>query len=259
MIKGELMLLQGKNIFFTGGSRGIGHDAVIELAREGANIAFTYVKNSEAAEKTVEDVRKANADCKVKFYQLDVKDSKQVEQISSEVISDFESINIVVNNAGNLNDNLVVNMSDEQWFDVINTHLSGTFYVCREFLNEFIYNKGGKFINISSITYTGSAGQANYSAAKSGIIGFSRALAKEYGMKNIYTNVIVPGYFDTQLTRSNATQIVVDNFVRLSSLKRAGKGSEYGKAIIFLASDLSSFVNGQVLEVTGGLETIPPI
>ncbi|MCP4602854.1 MAG: SDR family oxidoreductase [Proteobacteria bacterium] len=253
------MLLKGKNIFFTGGSRGIGHDAVIELVKHGANIAFTYVNNENAAESTLEEIKATNPDAKAKYYQLDVKDSKQVEAVAEQAISDFESINVVVNNAGNLNDNLVVYMSDEQWFDVINTHLTGTFFVCREFINEFLFNKGGKFINVSSITYTGSAGQANYSAAKAGIIGFSRALAKEWGKKNIYTNVVVPGYYDTELTRANATDIVVDNFIRMSSLKRAGKGSEYGKVIVFFASDLSSFVNGHVLEVTGGLETIPPI
>jgi 3-oxoacyl-[acyl-carrier protein] reductase len=253
------MLLEGKNVFFTGGSRGIGHDALIELASHGANIAFTYIRNETAAEATAEEIKKVNPASKVKYYQLDVKDSKQVEAVADKAIDDMGSINVVVNNAGNLNDNLVVNMSDEQWFDVINTHLSGTFYVCRSFINEFLYNKGGKFINTSSITYTGSAGQANYSAAKSGIIGFSRALAKEWGKKKIYTNVIVPGYYDTQLTRANATDIVVDNFIRLSSLKRAGQGCEYGRAVVFLASELSSFINGHVLEVTGGLETIPPI
>lgn len=253
------MLLEGKNIFFTGGSRGIGHDAVVELAKHGANIAFTYVRNEAAAIKTVEDIKAANPNSKVMFYQLDVKDSKQVEAVADKAIEDMGSINVVVNNAGNLNDNLVVNMSDEQWFDVINTHLSGTFFVCRAFINEFLYNKGGKFINTSSITYTGSAGQANYSAAKAGIIGFSRALAKEWGKKKIYTNVIVPGYYETELTRANATDIVVENFVRMSSLKRAGQGYEYGRAVVFFASELSSFVNGHVLEVTGGLETIPPI
>ncbi len=253
------MLLEGKNVFFTGGSRGIGHDAVLELAKHGANIAFTYVNNEASAAKTAEEIKAINPNAKVMFYQLNVKDSKQVEKVADKAIEDMGSINVVVNNAGNLNDNLVVNMSDEQWFDVINTHLSGTFFVCRSFINEFLYNKGGKFINTSSITYTGSAGQANYSAAKAGIIGFSRALAKEWGKKNIYTNIIVPGYYDTELTRANATEIVVDNFVRMSSLKRAGQGYEYGRAIVFFASDLSSFVNGHVLEVTGGLETIPPI
>jgi 3-oxoacyl-[acyl-carrier protein] reductase len=253
------MLLKGRNVFFTGGSRGIGRGAVVELARNGADIAFTYIRNEDAAHQTAEAVKEARPDAKVSYYQLDVRDSKQVEAVAEKAIADFGSINVVVNNAGNLSDALVPNMSDEQWFEVINTHLTGTFYVCREFINEFLFNKGGRFINTSSITYTGSAGQANYSAAKAGVIGFSRALAKEWGKKGIYTNVVVPGYYDTELTRANATDVVVDNFVKLSSLKRAGQADEYGRAVVFLASDLASFINGHVLEVTGGLETIPPI
>jgi NAD(P)-dependent dehydrogenase (short-subunit alcohol dehydrogenase family) len=251
------MLLKGKNVFFTGGSRGIGHDAVLELVKEGANIAFTFVNNQDRAEQTKKEALEINPDAKIEFYKLDVKDSKQVEKVSAKAIDDFDSINVVVNNAGNLNDALIANMSDEQWFDVINTHLSGTFYVCREFVNEFLYNKGGKFINISSITYTGSSGQSNYSAAKAGVIGFSKALSKEYGGKNIYCNVIVPGYFETELTKANATEKITKFFIDFSSLKRKGEGSEYGKAVVFLASDYSSFVNGEVLYVTGGLEYIP--
>lgn len=251
------MILKDKSVFFTGGSRGLGRDAVMELVKEGANIAFTFLKNEKAARETQEMAQKLNPKAQIKYYQLDVKDSRQVEDVAQKAIQDFNSINIVVNNAGNLNDALVAQMSDEQWFDVINTHLSGTFFVCREFVNEFLYNKGGKFVNISSITYTGSSGQANYSAAKSGIIGFSKAMAKEYGMKGIHTNVIVLGYFDTELTRSNATEKITKFFVEFSSLKRKGEGSEYGKAIVFLASDMSSFINGDVIYVTGGLEYIP--
>jgi NAD(P)-dependent dehydrogenase (short-subunit alcohol dehydrogenase family) len=251
------MLLKGKNVFFTGGSRGIGRDAVLELVKEGANVAFTYMNNEGRAKEVVEEAKKLNPEAKVVHFQLDVKDSKQVADVSEKAISALESINVVVNNAGNLNDALVVNMTDEQWFDVINTHLSGTFYVCREFINEFIFNKGGKFINISSITFKGSSGQANYSAAKSGVIGFSQALAKEYGKKNIYTNVIVPGYFETELTKANASEHITDWFIKFSSLKRKGEGHEYGKAVVFLASEYSSFVNGDVLYVTGGLENIP--
>lgn len=253
------MLLEGRNCFVTGGSRGLGRDAVIQLAAEGANVAFTYVKNGNAAEETIALARQTagRPDAKLLCYQLDVKDSKQVEAVAAKAIDDLGGVHVVVNNAGNLNDALIVNMTDEQWFDVINTHLSGTFFVCREFLNEFIYNKGGKFVNVSSITHTGSSGQANYSAAKSGIIGFTKALAKEYGGKKIYCNVVVPGYFDTELVRSHATEQITNFFVQFSTLKRKGEGSEYAKAVVFLASDYSSFVNGAVLHVTGGLEYIP--
>lgn len=252
------MLLKGKNVFLTGGSRGIGKYAVFELVKHGANVAFTYISNEKGAIDTVENSKKINPDSKVLYYKLDVKDSKNVDQVAEKAIKDFGRINVVVNNAGILRDGPIHYMSNEQWDEVIQTHLTGTFYVCRAFLEEFIVNKGGKFINISSICHVGSAGQANYSAAKAGIIGFSRALAKEYGNKDIYCNVIVPGYFRTELTDANASEMIVEQFIRLSMLQREGKPEEFGKAIVFLASDLSSFINGDVIYVTGGLDTIPP-
>lgn len=252
------MLLEGKNIFLTGGSRGIGKAAIMELVKQGANVAFTYVHNEEGAKDTVKKVKEINPDCKVKYYQMDVKSSKEVNETVEKAIADMERIDVVVNNAGILRDGLVYSMSDEQWDEVIQTHLTGTFYVCRAFLDEFFVNGGGKFVNISSICHVGSAGQANYSAAKAGIIGFSKALAKEYGNKDIYANVIVPGYFRTELTDANASDFIREQFIRLSMLQREGQPSEFGKAIVFLASDLSSFVNGDVLYVTGGLDTIPP-
>lgn len=252
------MLLEGKNVFLTGGSRGIGKAAIMELVREGANVAFTYISSEDGAKDTVAKAKEINPKCKILYYKMDVKDSKQVDAVAEKAISDMEKIDIVVNNAGILRDGPIHAMLDEQWDEVIQTHLTGTFYVCRAFLEEFIVNKGGKFINISSICYVGSAGQANYSAAKAGIIGFSKALAKEYGAKDIYANVIVPGYFKTELTDANASDFILEQFLRLSMLQREGDPSEFGKAVVFLACDLSSFVNGDVLYVTGGLDTIPP-
>jgi 3-oxoacyl-[acyl-carrier protein] reductase len=252
------MLLKGKNVFLTGGSRGIGKAAVLELVKNGANVAFTYISSEEGAKDTFEKTKTINPEAKILYYKLDVKNSKEVDAVSEKAIKDMGKIDIVVNNAGILRDGLINFMSDEDWNEVIQTHLTGTFYVCRAFLNEFIANKGGKFVNISSICHVGSAGQANYSAAKAGIIGFSKALAKEYGNKDIYCNVIVPGYFKTELTDANASEMIVEQFVRLSMLQREGKSEEFGKAIVFFASDLSSFVNGDVLYVTGGLDTIPP-
>lgn len=252
------MLLKGKNVFITGGSRGIGKAAVFELVRYGANVAFTYVSSEEGAKDTVKTAKEINPEAKVVYYKLDVKNSNEVDKVAEKAINDMGGIHVVVNNAGILRDGPVHYMTNEQWDEVIQTHLTGTFYVCRAFLEEFIVNKGGKFINISSICHVGSAGQANYSAAKAGIIGFSKALAKEYGNKDIYCNVIVPGYFKTELTDANASEMIVEQFIRLSMLQREGRPDEFGKAIVFLASDLSSFVNGDVLYVTGGLDTIPP-
>ena len=252
------MLLRGKNIFLTGGSRGIGKAAVLELVRNGANVAFTYVESEDGARDTVRLAREINPEAALFYYRLDVKDSKNVDAVAEKAVKDMGGVNVVVNNAGILRDGPLHYMTDSQWDEVIRTHLSGTFYVCRAFLEEFIMNNGGRFINVSSICHTGSAGQANYSAAKAGIIGFSKALAKEYGHRNIYCNVIVPGYFKTGLTDANASEMIVEQFVRLSSLQREGQPDEFGKAVVMLASDLSSFVNGDVLYVTGGLDTIPP-
>jgi 3-oxoacyl-[acyl-carrier protein] reductase len=253
------MILDGKNIFLTGGSRGIGKSAVFELVKNGANVAFTYVSSEDGAKDTVKQALDINKDATVRYYKMDVKDSTQVDATVQKVIEDFETIDAVVNNAGILRDGPIHYMSDQQWDEVIQTHLTGTFYVCRAFLEEFIVNGGGKFVNISSICHVGSAGQANYSAAKAGIIGFSKALAKEYGYKDIYANIIVPGYFQTELTDANASETVVENFIRLSMLQREGQPHEFGKAVVFLCSELSDFVNGDVLYVTGGLDTIPPV
>jgi 3-oxoacyl-[acyl-carrier protein] reductase len=252
------MLLKDKNVFLTGGSRGIGKYAIFELVKHGANVAFTYISSEEGAKDTVKEALKINPNAKMIYYKLDVKNSKEVDIVAEKAIKDMGGIHVVVNNAGILRDGPIHYMSNEQWDEVIQTHLTGTFYVCRAFIEEFIYNKGGKFINISSICHVGSAGQANYSAAKAGIIGFSRALAKEYGHKDIYCNVIVPGYFKTELTDANASEMIVEQFVRLSMLQREGQPDEFGRAVVFLASDLSSFVNGDTLYVTGGLDTIPP-
>jgi 3-oxoacyl-[acyl-carrier protein] reductase len=253
------MLLDGKNVFITGGSRGIGKYAVLELVKNGANVAFTYLNSEEGAEDTVHHAHEVNPRCKVSYYQLDVKDSQQVDDVSNQAISDLGRIDVVVNNAGILRDGLVHSMSNAQWDECIQANLTGTFYVCRAFLEEFICNKGGKFINISSICAEGSAGQANYSAAKAGVIGFTKAMAREYGHKDIYCNAIVPGFFQTELTTANATDVILNESIRLSTLQREGQPWEYGRAVVFLASDLSSFVNGHVLNVTGGLDFIPPI
>ncbi|MFC1607182.1 SDR family NAD(P)-dependent oxidoreductase [Candidatus Latescibacterota bacterium] len=253
------MLLEDTNIFLTGGSRGIGKCAILELVKQGANVAFTYVSSETGAKDTVAQCKEINPEADVRFYQLNVKNSEQVDAVASQAIEEMGRIDVVVNNAGNLNDGLIHSMTNEQWDDVIQTHLTGTFYVCRAFLEEFIINKGGKFINVTSLSAEGSAGQANYSAAKAGIIGFSKALAKEYGNLDIYCNVIMPGFFRTELTAANANDVIIEGHVRLSILQREGDASEFGKALVFLASDQSSFVSGHVLNVTGGLGFLPPV
>jgi 3-oxoacyl-[acyl-carrier protein] reductase len=252
------MILEGKKVFLTGGSRGLGKAAVLELVRHGADVAFTYVSSAEGADDTVRQAREIDPARVVRAYQLDVRSSQAVDEVAERAISDLGRVDVVVNNAGILRDGPLAFMTNAMWDEVLATHLTGTFYVCRAFLDEFVLNGGGRFINVSSISFDGSAGQANYSAAKAGIIGFSKALAKEYGRKNIHCNVIVPGYFKTELTDANASPEIVEQFVRLSSLQRPGQLREFGDAVVFFASELSSFVNGDVLYVTGGLNSIPP-
>lgn len=252
------MLLKNTNVFLTGGSRGLGQAAVLELVKFGANVAFTYIKCKDGAENTTRKALEINPLCKIKTYQMDVKDSKNVDYTVEKVINDFEKIDVVVNNAGILNDSPIYKMTDEQWNEIIQIHLSGTFYVCRAFLYEFIMNKGGKFINVSSISCRGSVGQANYSAAKAGIIGLSKSIANEYGNKNIYCNAIMAGFFKTDMTDANASDIFVENAINLSMLQRTGHTDEFGKVVVFFASDLSSFVNGTTLNVSGGIQSIPP-
>jgi 3-oxoacyl-[acyl-carrier protein] reductase len=252
-------LLENKNIFLTGGSRGLGQATVLELVKHGANVAFTYLRNEEGARATVQKAKEIDQSRKVIYYRLDVRSSKEVDQVADRVIAEMGRIDVVVNNSGNLKDGLIYSMSDEDWQDVIQVHLTGTFYVCRAFLEEFMVNKGGKFINIASLSFKGSVGQANYSAAKAGVIGFSKTLAKEYGQKNIYCNVVIPGYFETDLTKENAADFIVENAKKRSSLKRIGEPNELGKVVVFCASDLSSYVNGSVIYATGGIEDFGPI
>jgi 3-oxoacyl-[acyl-carrier protein] reductase len=255
----ESKLLKGKKIFLTGGSRGLGRSTVLELVRHGADVAFTYHSRRNEADKTLDEIKKINPGSGSRHYQLDVTDSAQVNAVAEKVAAEMGRVDVVINNAGNLRDSLVYSMSDDDWDYVLKIHLYATFYVCRAFLDEFMYNKGGRFINVASLSYTGSAGQANYSAAKAGVIGFSKALAKEYGSRDIYCNVVVPGFFKTDLTDATASSTIVKYYLRLSMLQREGDPGEFGSAIVFLASDLSSFINGEVLHVTGGLEFVPPV
>jgi 3-oxoacyl-[acyl-carrier protein] reductase len=253
------MLLEEKNIFLTGGSRGLGRATVFELVKYGANVAFTYVNDEEAARKTVEECRAIDSSRRVSYHKLDIRNSAEVDSVADQVISQLGRVDVVINNAGVLKDSPIFYMSDKDWDYVVQVHMTGTFYVCRAFLEEFIVNKGGKFINIGSLSYTGSAGQANYSAAKAGMIGFSKALAKEYGHKDIYCNVIIPGFVETDLTKANASDEVIGHTIRLSSLQRLGEADEVGKVVVFCASDLSSYINGTVIHATGGIEVLGPI
>jgi NAD(P)-dependent dehydrogenase (short-subunit alcohol dehydrogenase family) len=241
-------------IFVTGGSRGIGHNIVMTALAKGHDVAFTY-SNPETDVKKLLDEAKAIAPGQTcKAYQLNIRKPDDVVNVTDNVLDDFDSIDTVVNNAGINKNNLAFSMSDEEWHDVIDTNLNGTFYVMRAFLPVFLANRKGHFVSISSIAKDGISGQANYAASKAGICGLSSTIAKEYGSKGITSNVVVPGMFETDMTRGSLSDNLKSFWLQHCPVKRMGKLEELSEVVLFLGSDAASFVNGQVINVTGGLD-----
>jgi NAD(P)-dependent dehydrogenase (short-subunit alcohol dehydrogenase family) len=245
--------------FVTGGSRGIGAGIVEYAARRGHHVAFTYVANAEAAERSKQAAeaaaKEAGHEVQIRHYKLDVKDAAQVEVVADQVLEDFDTMEVIVNCAGVNRDNLVVAMSDDEWREVLATNLDGPFYVCRQFIQTLMANRFGRIINISSIQHEGGSGQANYAAAKAGLHGLTKTLAKEYGRRGITANVVVPGFFDTDMTRDSMPQVNKDYWKQYCPVPkgRMGKVSELAAVVDFLASEGGAFVNGEVINVTGGL------
>lgn len=246
--------------FVTGGSRGIGAGIVEYAAAHGHHVAFTYVSNADAAAKsmaTAQEAAKAagHEDVQVRPYQLDVKDSAAVERVADQVLEEFETMEVIVNCAGVNRDNLVVAMSDDEWREVLATNLDGPFYVCRQFIQTLMANRFGRIVNISSIQHEGGTGQANYAAAKAGLHGLTKTLAKEYGRRGITANVIVPGFFDTDMTRETMPQVNKDYWKQYCPMPkgRMGKVEELAALVDFLAGEGGAFINGEVINLTGGL------
>jgi NAD(P)-dependent dehydrogenase (short-subunit alcohol dehydrogenase family) len=242
--------------FVTGGSRGIGAAIALRAAQAGHDVALTYVRDEAAALDVVWRARDIRPGGKFAAYRLDVRDSAEVEAVGDRVLADFGTVDVVVANAGINRDNLVVSMSDDEWHAVLDTNLSGAFYVCRQFLPIFLAQRFGRFILMSSLGAGGVSGQANYSASKSGLLGLSATLAKEYGRKGITSNVVSPGLVDTDMTRAGP-QAAGDFWRRLCPLGRLAEPSEVAELVIFLASPAAAYINGQELKVTGGLDWAP--
>ncbi|MCA9669234.1 MAG: SDR family oxidoreductase [Myxococcales bacterium] len=247
------------NYFVTGGSRGIGANIVTEAVRLGHDVAFTYASREEAAREVAEKAAAEREGAKVKFYRMDVKDSAQVEAVGDQVLEDFEEISVVVNNAGVNRDNALVMMSDEEWQEVIATNLTGVFYVCRYFLPQMMTARFGRIINVSSLVYVGGSGQANYAASKAGLNGLTQTIAKEYGKKGITANAVAAGFFETDMTRDSLPQHMRDFWKSYCPVPkgRIGELSELSAVINFLASKQAAFINGQIINVTGGLDWGP--
>lgn len=243
------------NIFVTGGSRGIGLNIVKTALSHGYNVAFTYRDPATTdAQKLLSELQTLAPSALCKAYLLDVRFSDQVSTVVDAASDDFGDFDAVVNNAGININNLAFSMTDSDWQDVIDTNLTGAFYIIRQFLPIFLANRKGRFISISSIASRGMSGQANYSASKAGLLGLSAAISKEYGQKGITSNVISPGFFKTEMTDNTMSEQLKAFWMQHCPAGRMGQLEELSELVMFLASDKASFINGQNIYVTGGLD-----
>lgn len=231
----------------TGASRGIGKACALELAKAGYDIAVNFAGNEEAANKTVEEIKALGVDAAA--FKFDVSNQEEAAKGVEAVIEKFGRIDILVNNAGITRDGLFMRMSAENWNAVINTNLSSAFYVSQPVVKVMMKQRSGAIVNMSSVVgVSGNAGQANYSAAKAGLIGLTKTLAKELGSRGIRVNAIAPGFINTDMTKDLDTS----KFTDFIPLKRLGEPEDIAKAVKFLAVD-ADYITGQVLEVDGGL------
>jgi NAD(P)-dependent dehydrogenase (short-subunit alcohol dehydrogenase family) len=245
------------NFFVTGGSRGIGESIVLQAAREGHGVAFTYLEQEKHARDVEHRAKAVCPEANFKAYQMDVRDSAAVERVGDRVLEEFDSIEVVVCNAAVNLLNLLVQMSDQEWDDVLRTNLTGSFYVSRYFVTAMMAQRFGRLIFISSLGHKGVTGQAAYCASKAGLHGLAAAIAKEYGRKGITANVVVPGFFDTDMSRDGMSAANKEFWKQYCPVGRVGELSEISKVITFLSSEGASFINGQAISVDGGLDWAP--
>lgn len=249
-----MKLLEGKNAIITGGSRGIGKGIAEVFAKHGANVAFTYNSSAQAAEDLARELENETG-VKVKAYQSNAASFTEAQELIDTVGKDFGSIDILVNNAGITKDNLLMRMSEEDFDKVIEVNLKSIFNMTKAVQRTMLKQRSGSIINMSSVVgVTGNAGQANYAASKAGIIGFSKSMAQELGSRNIRTNVIAPGFIETEMTEK-LDEKTVQGWRDSIPLKRGGKPEDIANACVYLGSDLSSYVTGQVIHVDGGMHT----
>ncbi len=242
------MTQQNKIALVTGGSRGIGRACALELAACGYDVVINYAGNTEAALKTVEDIKALNVNAEA--FKFDISNQAEVDENIAKIIEKYGRIDVLVNNAGITRDDLFLRMTEEKWSAVINTNLNSAFYVSKPVVKLMMKQRSGAIVNMSSVVGVyGNAGQANYAAAKAGLIGFTKSLAKELGSRNIRVNAVAPGFIATDMTKDLPN---TDEMLKLISLKRLGEAKDIAKAVKFLAVD-SEYVTGQVLEVDGGL------
>ena len=246
-------LLSGKTALITGASKGIGKGIAEKLAMHGAQVAFTYLSSVEKGLALEQDLQKYGT--KVKGYKSDASDLKAAEALINDIVADFGGLDIVVNNAGITRDGLLMRMSEENFNDVIRTNLNSVFNITKSCQRQMLKQRSGSIINMSSVVgLKGNAGQANYAASKAGIIGFTKSIALELGSRNIRCNAIAPGFIETEMT-AVLSEETVKQWRDSIPLKRGGTPDDIANCVVFLASDLSSYITGQVIQVDGGMLT----
>ena len=246
-------LVAGKVALITGASRGIGRAIAHRFAQEGAHVAFTYLSSIEKGEALAAEL--AAYGITAKGYRSDASDFKAAEDLAAQVLIDFGSIDILINNAGITRDGLLMRMSEEQWDTVITVNLKSVFNLTKAVIKPMMKAKAGSIINLTSVVgIRGNAGQANYAASKAGIIGFTKSVALELGSRNIRSNAIAPGFIETEMT-GELNEKAVEEWKQSIPLRRGGQPDEVADACLFLASDLSRYITGQVLQVDGGMLT----
>ncbi|MCC6753340.1 MAG: 3-oxoacyl-[acyl-carrier-protein] reductase [Saprospiraceae bacterium] len=243
--------LQGRVAIVTGGSRGIGAAIAECLASNGAHVALTYISSPDKAAEVAGRCSSHGVQCRA--YASNAAVHAEAEQLVQQVVADFGGLDILVNNAGITKDNLILRMTEEQWDQVINTNLKSCFNLTKFAARHMMRTRSGSIINISSVVGVfGNAGQSNYSASKAGMIGFTKSMAKELASRNIRCNAVAPGFIETEMTHV-LDEKTRDAFLRAIPLGRLARPSEVSEAVLFLASDASSYITGQVLSVCGGL------
>jgi len=245
------MLLQQKTAFITGGARGIGKQIVLTFAQQGANIVFTDLQEIEAVHETIKEIEKQGV--KALFLAYNASDYQATEAAVKQAFETFNTIDILVNNAGITRDTLLMRMSETDWDVVMNVNVKSVFNHVKTIQPYFLKQRKGSIINIGSVVgISGNAGQANYAASKAAIIGLSKSVAKELGSRNIRCNVIAPGFIETEMTQV-LSQEVKDAYFKTISLRRGGQPEDVANTALFLASDLSAYITGQVIICDGGM------
>lgn len=248
-----MKLLEGKTVLVTGAARGIGKAIAVRCAQEGANIAFTDLAYDDKAKEV--EVELAAFGVKAKGYASNAANYTDTHEVVNKIIADFGRIDVLVNNAGITRDTLLMRMTEEQWDLVINVNLKSVFNFTKAVQPVMLKQRSGSIINMSSVVgVSGNAGQANYSASKAGILGFTKSVAKELGSRNIRCNAIAPGFIITEMTHALPDE-VRQNWIEKIPLKRGGTPEDVANTTVYLASDLSSYVSGQVIHVCGGMNT----